>query len=309
MISNSWGSSGAFDPTDPVNIATYEAYKHGIVSVFAAGNDGPAANTHNPYAQAPWVISVGAGEQGRHRWPTSPRAATPARPAPSPCPTASHLDLRQRADPGGDRRRHRLHPRADRRAAGARGARRTSRLDPAHMPFYTHMSGTSMATPHVAGIVALLFEANPSLTPAQVKQILASTAIRCRAAQRSRSAPATSTPTRRERRQRQLEFLAGVGPRPPGSGALLSVEARQEQVQCGSRASAREQRHVEALRQGIPVLQDAAKQSRYVLKNGAQGRNRTADTGIFNPLLYQLSYPATEGRDAGEPGSRLKAAY
>jgi hypothetical protein len=26
---------------------------------------------------------------------------------------------------------------------------------------------------------------------------------------------------------------------------------------------------------------------RYV---GAQGRNRTADTGIFNPLLYRLSY-------------------
>ena len=25
-------------------------------------------------------------------------------------------------------------------------------------------------------------------------------------------------------------------------------------------------------------------------ENGAQGRSRTADTGIFNPLLYQLSY-------------------
>ena len=25
-------------------------------------------------------------------------------------------------------------------------------------------------------------------------------------------------------------------------------------------------------------------------KNGAQGRNRTTDTRIFNPLLYQLSY-------------------
>jgi hypothetical protein len=24
--------------------------------------------------------------------------------------------------------------------------------------------------------------------------------------------------------------------------------------------------------------------------NGAQGRNRTNDTRIFNPLLYQLSY-------------------
>jgi hypothetical protein len=26
---------------------------------------------------------------------------------------------------------------------------------------------------------------------------------------------------------------------------------------------------------------------------GAQERNRTADTGIFNPLLYQLSYLGT----------------
>ena len=27
-------------------------------------------------------------------------------------------------------------------------------------------------------------------------------------------------------------------------------------------------------------------------KNGGQGQNRTADTGIFSPLLYQLSYLA-----------------
>lgn len=26
-------------------------------------------------------------------------------------------------------------------------------------------------------------------------------------------------------------------------------------------------------------------------KNGGSGRDRTADTGIFNPLLYRLSYP------------------
>ena len=31
------------------------------------------------------------------------------------------------------------------------------------------------------------------------------------------------------------------------------------------------------------------------LNTGGQGRNRTADTGIFNPLLYQLSYLAEEG--------------
>src|SRR5438309_1823513 len=30
-------------------------------------------------------------------------------------------------------------------------------------------------------------------------------------------------------------------------------------------------------------------------KNGAQGRNRTADTRIFSPLLYQLSYLGAVG--------------
>jgi hypothetical protein len=27
-------------------------------------------------------------------------------------------------------------------------------------------------------------------------------------------------------------------------------------------------------------------------KTGGRGQNRTADTRIFNPLLYRLSYPA-----------------
>ena len=31
-------------------------------------------------------------------------------------------------------------------------------------------------------------------------------------------------------------------------------------------------------------------QMSYSRKYGAQGRNRTSDTGIFSPLLYQLSY-------------------
>ncbi len=30
--------------------------------------------------------------------------------------------------------------------------------------------------------------------------------------------------------------------------------------------------------------------------HGGRGGNRTPDTGIFNPLLYQLSYPATGER-------------
>lgn len=40
------------------------------------------------------------------------------------------------------------------------------------------MSGTSMSAPTVAGIIALWLQANPELTPDEVKQILAQTAIR-----------------------------------------------------------------------------------------------------------------------------------
>jgi serine protease AprX len=41
----------------------------------------------------------------------------------------------------------------------------------------TTASGTSMASPHVAGAVAVLLQANPNLTPQQVQQALQATAI------------------------------------------------------------------------------------------------------------------------------------
>jgi subtilisin family serine protease len=42
--------------------------------------------------------------------------------------------------------------------------------------FFQYLQGTSMSTPHVAGIAALLLEKNPSLSPAQVKSSLMTTA-------------------------------------------------------------------------------------------------------------------------------------
>jgi len=175
VTSNSWGSSGAFEPMNPISIATYELYKRGIVSVFAAGNDGPGEDTHNPYAQAPWVISVGAGEKdgvltgfssrgkrGESGSFTMPDGKTWTY-VNEPTIVAPGVDIVSTRDTTGS-------------LPATEAQHDAETLQPAHLPFYTHMSGTSMATPHVAGVVALLLEANPNLTPAQVKDLLKRTA-------------------------------------------------------------------------------------------------------------------------------------
>jgi subtilisin family serine protease len=56
------------------------------------------------------------------------------------------------------------------------GANDLSTIPPAFLPYYTTSQGTSFACPHVSGVVALMLEARPTLTPDEVVTILRQTA-------------------------------------------------------------------------------------------------------------------------------------
>lgn len=60
----------------------------------------------------------------------------------------------------------------------ANGLTDDAELPVQNLPYYTQISGTSMATPFIAGTVALMLDADPTLTPDEVKSILTQTATR-----------------------------------------------------------------------------------------------------------------------------------
>jgi serine protease AprX len=185
IISNSWGSSGDFDPDNPINIATRMAYERNIISVFAGGNSGPGKDTYNPYAKAPWVIGVAAGTKEGGLAGFSSRG-TPREERLTNSDPLDDFDAPTITAPGTGRE---FESNAGRFTAAIVSTRAISNvvsngltddteIPLAFIPFYTQISGTSMATPFVSGVVALMLDADPTLTPDEVKTIIADTASR-----------------------------------------------------------------------------------------------------------------------------------
>ncbi len=77
---------------------------------------------------------------------------------------------------------------------------------------YIYYQGTSMATPHVTGVVSLMFSLNPNLTPAQVLQILQATV---------RPFPSGSTCTTSLCGSGMLDAAAAVNAVPPAITGFL----------------------------------------------------------------------------------------
>ncbi len=162
VVNCSFSANTVYDTNDPVNVATKLLTEQGINVVFSAGNTGPGLGTLNPYAMAPWVISVGATDEHGRLADFSSRGdfrLANARPT-VVAPGVNIVSLRS-------------NPLLSVTGVfGIQSGVDLQLLKLGELPYYTTSSGTSFTAPQVAGTIALMLEANPNLTPAQVRDIL-----------------------------------------------------------------------------------------------------------------------------------------
>ena len=147
-------------------------------------------------------------------------------------------------------------------------------------PDYALLSGTSMSAPHVAGIAALLYQARPDLTPAQVEDLLQDTALRFGAASTYEPDPQNPGGT--------ISFDKGAG--------LVDVRAAVEALGVAHRGSG-ETVGTPALGIATPVADEQSDGTTPLLVSG------TADDGHVAPAPFvEKILVSGEGGDAPGPG-------
>jgi serine protease AprX len=139
----SWGAGPIGDGTSREAIACDEAWALGMTIVKSAGNKGPGARTLTTPADADGVIVVGATEKEG----------------------AAVQDYSSRGPAGAKNRPHLLATGGIRGGVGI-----TSCL--VGGGFGDCGAGTSFAAPHVSGMLALLLERDPNLTPDELRDML-----------------------------------------------------------------------------------------------------------------------------------------
>ncbi|MFG3365149.1 S8 family serine peptidase [Streptomyces sp. NPDC048156] len=148
VVSMSLGNPAQTDCTDPMATATEELAQSSKNTLFviAAGNTGPGNNTVSSPGCAPSVLTVGAVDRDDSTASFSSRGPAYGSHTLKPEITAPGVDISAAA-------------------AGGRG-----------VYAYQSMSGTSMATPHVAGAAAIVKQRHPDWSAQQIKSALVSSA-------------------------------------------------------------------------------------------------------------------------------------
>jgi len=150
VVSNSLGWLDSWNPDKPTwRTNAQNTIAAGTALVIAAGNEGPSPMTLRTPGNVPEVITVGATDSSDTIAGFSSRGPT----------DEWGLDDCIKPD------------------VSAPGVNIKSCYISSDTAYQGGWDGTSMATPHVAGVCALLLDADPSLTPAELKQILEDTAL------------------------------------------------------------------------------------------------------------------------------------
>jgi serine protease AprX len=148
---------------DPLDAAVEALWFRGITVVASAGNGGPGAGTIGVPGNDPFVITVGAFDDGGTTSIADDRVPDWTSRGPTAFDNVNKPDLAA----------------SGRKIVSLRSVGSLldlSLLDRVVNTKYFRLSGTSMSTPAVSGVVALMLVANPNLTPNQIKAILAHTA-------------------------------------------------------------------------------------------------------------------------------------
>lgn len=173
VTNNSYGPMGGddFNPDSATVKLQRELVAEGVMTVWANGNDGGtgSANRSNPPGQdpTPGILSVasyfdeGTGTRDGKVSGSSSRGDK-NRPETWPDISAPGEDITSSCRPY--------------LVVCASGADPRSGPSTADVGTFNTISGTSMAAPHVAGIIAQLFQAKPQATPAEVETALKATA-------------------------------------------------------------------------------------------------------------------------------------
>lgn len=168
VVNMSFGSGGISRCSDdPVCRAAERAWRAGLVVVAAAGNGGPGKATIDSPGISPLLLTVGAANDRR----TIKQADDTIAPFSGRGPVAGKRIKPDLVAPGVNI--------VSLRSPGSK----LDRSDPGSRvgQNYFRMSGTSMATPLVAGGAAQLLQRFPGLTPKRVKTMLKRGAVRLNA--------------------------------------------------------------------------------------------------------------------------------